>query len=177
MTPVGTTLSISLHFRQTTLEKEKQNSWRYIVLSKLLGVDHNFEVTNSLHKNFRSHQDSLLQTCHIKKKNNPTDNVLLFSIKLGIILRRKRNTDCQQTVLSLTQKTGAICQNWGWFGLSNEGILRLIGSERPPICALCVTQMEQDAAPCHGNQHSLHRSAHTEHGVWVGKAPITSPLQ
>lgn len=102
------------------------------------------------------------------------DNVVLFSIKLGIIFWRKRNTDCQQTVLSLMQKTGAICQNLGWFGLSNEGILQLISSG-PPICA--VTQMEQDAGLCHGNQHSLHHSAHLEHGVRVGKAPITSLLQ
>lgn len=75
------------------------------------------------------------------------DNVVLFSIKLGKVFWRKRNTDCQQTALSLMQKIGAICQNLGWFGLSDKGILQLISSEQPPICAL--TQMEQDAGLCH----------------------------
>lgn len=124
MTPVGTTVNTSLYFRQSTLEKESKtlddlqlfpNFWERSIILKLQTVFIEFQITSrQSQKNYSKFSCKLAVL-----KKNPMDNVLLFSIKSGVILWRKRNTDCQQSVLSLLQKTGAICQNWGWFGLSN----------------------------------------------------------
>lgn len=77
--------------------------------------------------------------------------------------------DHQQTVLSLMQKTGAICQNLEWFGLSNFAFCSSLGSEQ---------RYDPDAALCHGNQHSLHHSAHLEHGVWdQGSYHLPAPMK